>query len=133
MRTEKIYALTLRDQFMYVGRSVNVRDRVHAHRARGIEFDSVAILAEVTTEDSERVEADAIKLLAPLCNKRPGGRGQHSSFVRRANITFFAPLALARQIRRCAREDGRTAAGWIRANLSEYVRQKKAEARRTAA
>jgi hypothetical protein len=134
MSTETIYALTLDGAFVYVGRSVNVRDRVHAHQSRGISFDSVVRLAEVPTEASEDVEARAIKFLAPTANKRRDGRGRHSRF--KPNMTGFnvpMPVGLAKKIKELARKDSRTTAAWIRIKLTEIVRRSRAAKRGIAA
>lgn len=119
MHTERIYALMLADRFVYVGRSVNMKDRVHAHRARGIEFDSVVTLAEVGTSTSEEVEAAAIKVLAPSKNKRRDGRGRHSAFRphRLSSVRVEISSRLAAKVRKLAAAENRSVSNWIHTHV----------------
>lgn len=118
MKPEAIYGLRKNGEWVYVGRSVNIMDRVHAHRARGIDFDSVVTLAIVARESSELVEERAISILKPTRNVRADGRGRHASTgPASARIVFSLSRSDLSACREMAASDNRSLSSWFRATF----------------
>lgn len=63
-----IYALRKGSKVIYVGRSINVENRIKSHSEK--KFDSYEILARCTVEKSRKLEDAYIKMFNPECNRQ---------------------------------------------------------------
>jgi len=127
-RIVSIYALWNADSIVYVGRSCNVKDRLHAHRARGIKFDSHSVLETCGAEVARDLEEKYILLLNPEHNLRKSGHGPLPGVLtERSVLRVEVSTELKAKVVTLAKADNRTVADWLRVQLTQIVKRNSAK------